>query len=48
MMIDEIAENKPFKSAMSTEKQHPQKLGQRLHQDKRTYYSKATPRLQWS
>ena len=28
--------------------QQPKKLGQTLNQDKRTYYSIATPRLQWS
>ena len=32
---------------MCTEQQ-PKKLGQTLKQDKRTYYSIATPRLQWS
>ena len=32
---------------MCTEQQ-PKKLGQTLDQDKRTYYSIATPRLQWS
>ena len=47
MMIDEIAENKVFKSTMCKEQQ-PKKLGQTLKQDKRTYYSIATPRLQWS
>ena len=36
MMIDEIAENKLFKSTMSTEKQQPKKLEQTLHQDKCT------------
>ena len=46
MMRDEIAENNFFKSTMCTEYQQPKKLGQILNQDKRTYYSAATPRLQ--
>ena len=47
MMIDEIAENEVFKTTMCTEQQ-PKNIGQTLKQDKRTYYSIATPRLQWS
>ena len=46
-MIDEIAENEVFKTKMCTEQQ-PKNIGQTLKQDKRTYYSIATPRLQWS
>ena len=46
-MIDEIAENEVFKTTMCT-KQQPKNIGQTLKQDKRTYYSIATPRLQWS
>ena len=46
-MIDEIAENEVFKTTMCTEQQ-PKNIGQTLKQDKRTYYSIATPRLQWS
>ena len=47
-MIDEISENFIFKITMYTEKQQPKKLRQNLNQDKRIYYSKATPRCQWS